>query len=176
MHNCWALCRSRQQYAQQLKTHPANRLGPWNSALGSLSHLEAEPQHCGTAWTQTSPHAHHSFSSNSSFICRPPSLVFPETKQTAEFQLILPCRRHAQGALARTYELGEAGQHALVRQEQVVGVAQLALGLEGLVLGLELGQAHHLLDARLLLLGQALLGILVALSCNAVCDQVPRRG
>ena len=65
----------------------------------------------------------------------------------------------------RTDEAGQGGQDALVGQEQVEGVAQLALGLKGLVLALQLGQAHDLLDACALLLRQARLGLLVALAC-----------
>ena len=40
-----------------------------------------------------------------------------------------------------TYELGQGGQHALVGHEEVVGVAELALGLVALILGSVVGGA-----------------------------------
>jgi hypothetical protein len=82
------------------------------------------------------------------------------------------CKPAPGGAAARrTYELGQHGQHAVVGQEEVVEGAELALGLERLVLGLELADADDLGHAAVLLqLLQPLLGLLVALA-RVVLDE-----
>mmetsp|Transcript_22823 Transcript_22823/g.57244 ORF Transcript_22823/g.57244 Transcript_22823/m.57244 type:complete len:342 (-) Transcript_22823:76-1101(-) len=71
--------------------------------------------------------------------------------------------------------LGQRRQDAVVGEEEVVLVAQRALRLVRLILGLQFGQPDHLGHARLLLLRQALLRGLLALAVPVLHNQAHLR-
>mmetsp|Transcript_41653 Transcript_41653/g.66868 ORF Transcript_41653/g.66868 Transcript_41653/m.66868 type:complete len:353 (+) Transcript_41653:200-1258(+) len=68
-------------------------------------------------------------------------------------------------------ELGQQGEDARVRAEEVVAVAQLALGFVWLVVIAQLGDAQHLGHAALLHRRHALLGVFMALAQVILDDE-----
>ena len=67
--------------------------------------------------------------------------------QALAVRILSPNVLQAKTPVRLTYELGERGQNAVIRQEQVVGRAQLPLGFMRLIFPSQLGKAHDLCHA-----------------------------
>ena len=75
---------------------------------------------------------------------------------------------HSHAKFVRTYELWQGGHNPVIGHKEIIAVAELALGLKGLILGLELGDADHFGHAGYLLLLHSQLCCLVALTYTCI--------